>query len=181
MGDKNSSGMDRSAQYDRVLNRLRSNLEDAEYRSWDYLQSKIEEAVELELTAEEMSRDEMDLLNAYLKRDLKRLGYYAHETGEGIAAWLSFDLNILEQKVAQQLMDLADRTRIGIAELEQRLQHGEDQYAAGEIAAAGTFSCLICGEPMTLTRTSRIEPCYKCGSESFIRFSAPWEGGESEE
>jgi len=181
MSDKNSGGSDRSAQYDRVLSRLRNDLKNAENRSWDFLQEKIEEAVELELTAEEMTRDEMDLLSAYLKRDLKRLGYYAHETSEGIAAWLNFDLNILEQKVAQQLMDLADRTRIGIAELEQRLQHGEDQYAAGEIAAAGTLACLICGEKVTLTKTSRIEPCHKCGSEGFIRFSAPWSGEEGEE
>ena len=54
----NSSGKDRSAQYDRVLSRLRKDLESAEHRSWDYLQEKIEEAVELELAAEEMTRDE---------------------------------------------------------------------------------------------------------------------------
>ena len=179
MSDKNS-GQDRSAQYDRVLDRLRRDLESAEHRSWDYLQQKIEEAVELELTAEEMTRDEMDLLSAYLKRDLKKLGYYAHETGEGVAAWLNFDLNILETKVAQQLLDLADRTRIGIAELDQRLTHGEEQYSAGEVAAAGTFSCIICGDQLILTKTSRLEPCKKCGSEAFIRSVAPWSGEQSE-
>lgn len=174
----NSNSTDRSAQYDRVLSRLRTDLESAEHRSWDYLQLKIEEAVELELAAEEMTRDEMDLLSAYLKRDLKRLGYYAHETGEGIAAWLNFDLNILEQQLARQLMELADRTRIGIAELEQRLASGEDHYHAREIAAAGTFSCLVCGEKVTNTRTSRLSLCQKCGSDTFIRASAPWGSGE---
>ena len=174
MSNKDSSH-DRSAQYDRVLNRLRGELESAEHKSWDLMQQKIEEAVELELAAEEMTRDELDLLSAYLKRDLKRLGYYAHETGEGIAAWLNFDLNILEHKVSKQLMELADRTRIGIVELEQRLASGEDQYRAGEIAAAGTFACIICGDQMINAQTSRLEPCKKCGSEVFVRSFAPWE------
>ncbi|MBN1006437.1 zinc ribbon-containing protein [Amphritea pacifica] len=176
----NSSGKDRSAQYDRVLSRLRRELESAEHRSWEYLQEKIEEAVELELTAEEMTRDEMDLLSAYLKKDLKQLGYYAHETGEGVAAWLNFDLNALEQTVAQQLMDLADRTRIGITELEQRLAEGEDYYAAGDTALAGTFVCVDCGEQITNTHTAPLSACPKCGSETFTRLSAPWSGEQTE-
>ncbi len=181
MSDKKGTVPDRSAQYDRVLDRLRKSLADAEHTSWDYMQQRIEEAVELELTAEEMTRDEMDLLSAYLKRDLKQLGYYAHETGEGIAAWLNFDLDTLEQKIAQQLMDLADRTRIGITELELRLAQGEEHYAVGEIAAAGTLVCVQCGENLTLLQTSRLEPCSQCGSDSFVRLSAPWTGEEREE
>jgi predicted RNA-binding Zn-ribbon protein involved in translation (DUF1610 family) len=173
-GSKESRSKDRSAQYDRVLNRLRQDLESAEHWSWSYLQEKIEEAVELELAAEDMTRDEMDLLSAYLKRDLKQLGYYAHETGEGIAAWLNFDLDYLEQTIATQLMDLADKTRIGITELQQRLAEGDDQYTAGEIAAPGTFTCVACGESVVHTSTSRLEACPKCGSEVFTRQSAPW-------
>ena len=172
---------DRSKEYDRVLDRLRRELETAEHKSWDYLQEKIDEAVRLELTAEEMTRDEMDLLGAYLKRDLKKLGYYAHETGEGIAAWLNFDLNILEQKVAQQLMDLADKTRIGITELEQRLDQDEDHYAAGDVAAAGTFACTACGEKVTLMSTARLKPCANCRASLFVRDIAPWSGEQSEQ
>ncbi|WP_417223569.1 zinc ribbon-containing protein [Amphritea sp.] len=180
-GNKERRGKDSSAQYDRVLGRLRQELESAEHWSWDYLQQKIEEAVALELAAEDMTRDEMDLLSAYLKRDLKQLGYYAHETGEGIAAWLNFDLDALEQTVAAQLMDLADRTRIGITELEQRLAEGEDHYHAGDTAAAGSFTCVSCGESVVHTSTSRLEVCPKCGSETFTRQSAPWSSEESDQ
>lgn len=173
-GDKEGLSKDGSAQYDRVLRRLREELASAEEESWDFLQQKIEEAVELELAAEEMTRDEMDLLSAYLKRDLKKLGYYAHETGEGIAAWLNFDLDVLEQTIASELMGLADQTRIGITELQQRLAEGEEQYRAGEIAAAGTFVCTECGESVRQTHTQRLVACQKCGSETFTRQSAPW-------
>lgn len=185
MSDKKHSpeagSADRSREYDRVLDRLRRDLETAEHKSWDYLQEKIDEAVRLELTAEEMTRDEMDLLGAYLKRDLKQLGYYAHETGEGIAAWLNFDLNVLEQQVARQLMELADKTRIGIAELEQRLSQDENHYMAGDIAAAGTFACIACGASVTLTSTARLTPCGQCGSEQFVRDTAPWSGEQGEQ
>ncbi|MDO6565045.1 metalloendopeptidase [Amphritea sp. 1_MG-2023] len=173
-GDNEHDVKGLSEQYDRVLDRLRQDIASAEHWSWDYLQEKIEAAVALELAAEDMTRDEMDLLSAYLKRDLKQLGYYAHETGEGVAAWLNFDLDFLEQTVATQLMDLADRTRIGITELQQRLAEGDDQYAAGDIAAPGTFSCVACGESVVHTATSRLEACPQCGSETFTRQSAPW-------
>ncbi len=175
MSDKPKEKADYSDQYDRVMTRLRDQLETAEYQSWDFLQARIEEAVELELAAEEMTRDEMDLLAAYIKRDLKKLGFYAHETGEGIAAWLNFDLNVLEHQIGVQLMDLADRTRIGLAELEQRSLQ-DTLYLAGETAGAGTFRCLACGTDNRLTRASRLTSCLVCGGERFARHSAPWEG-----
>jgi hypothetical protein len=98
--------------YDRILDRLRGSLDDAGLTTWESLQARIREVVELEMAAEEMTRDELDLLSAYVERDLKSLGYYAHETGEGIAAWLHFDLNVLEQTLIKRLWDLADQTRV---------------------------------------------------------------------
>lgn len=177
--DKNSKksseqNRDLTSIYNRVLDRLSKTLESAEYRSWDYLQEKIEEAVELEQTAEEMTRDEMDLLTAYLKRDLKQLGYYAHETGEGIAAWLHFDLNVLESTVVEKLIALADQTRIGQERLREQLANADDEYMAGEIAAVGTFECLSCKHTMQLKKTSLIPQCEACSAEHFRRISDPW-------
>ncbi|BBB28475.1 zinc ribbon-containing protein [Neptunomonas japonica] len=165
---------DVSSLYNRVLDRLADTLESAEHRSWDYLQEKIEEAVELELTAEEMTRDEMDLLSAYVKRDLKQLGYYAHETGEGIAAWLHFDLNILESTLVKKLVALADQTRVEQERLREQLANENDEYMAGEIAAVGTFQCQKCKKQLQLRQTSLIQPCETCGSEHFKRISSPW-------
>lgn len=166
---------DVSGLYNRVLDRLTDTLESAEHRSWDYLQEKIEEAVELELTAEEMTRDEMDLLTAYLKRDLKQLGYYAHETGEGIAAWLHFDLNILESTLVEKLVALADQTRVGQERLREQLANEADEYMAGEIAAVGTFECQSCQQQVQLKKTSLIQACEACGAEHFRRVSSPWQ------
>lgn len=164
--------------YDRVLQRLTSVLDQAELRTWDYVQEKIEEAVEIELVAEEMTRDEIDLLTAYLKRDLKQLGYYAHETGEGLAAWLNFDLNVLEQSIVDNLLALADQTRIDQERLREQLANEEDDYLAGEIAAVGTFECKSCQAVVQLKQTSVLMPCANCGSEYFQRVSKPWESAK---
>ncbi|MGH1461643.1 MAG: zinc ribbon-containing protein [Neptuniibacter sp.] len=163
-----------SADYDRVLLRLTKDLKSTDSHSWDLLQEKIHDAVELELAAEEMTRDEMDLLKAYLFRDLKKLGYYAHETGEGIAAWLKFDLNALEQAFVEQLKHIADQTRIGHEELRERLDHDEDQYLSGELATVGTLECLNCGEQLSLQKTEKLDVCSKCQGKFFKRISSPW-------
>ncbi|WP_036230619.1 zinc ribbon-containing protein [Marinobacterium jannaschii] len=165
---------DMKAAFDRVMQRLRDNLKQAEYKSWDYLQDKIEEAVEVELTAEEMTRDEVGLLSAYVKRDLRRLGHYAHETGEGVAAFLKFDLNALEQRLAGLLTDLADRTRIEQETLREQLDHTEDQYIEGEVATAGTLECLECGASTVLMETEILRSCAQCGGRYFRRVSAEW-------
>ena len=163
-----------SADYDRVLLRLTKDLKNSDAPSWDVLQEKIHDAVELEMAAAEMTRDELDLLKAYLFRDLKKLGYYAHETGEGIAAWLKFDLNALEVNLVEQLKSIADQTRIGQEELRERLDHDEDQYLAGELATVGTLECLNCGDQVTLQKTEKLRECSSCQSKFFKRVSSPW-------
>lgn len=173
LSDQNKSKLG-SADYDRVLMRLSRDLKGNEARSWDLLQEKIHEAVELELAAEDMTRDEMDLLKAYLARDMKKLGGYAHDTGEGVAAWLNFDLTALEHTIVEQLKLIADQTRIGQEELREQLEHADDEYLAGELATVGTLECLSCGLQFSLYQTTVLESCAQCGQGYFKRVSKPW-------
>lgn len=157
------------AAYDRILDRLRRSLDEAGETTWESLQSRITEAIELEMAAEAMTRDEMDLLNAYIERDLKQIGYYAHEAGEGIAAWLNFDLNALETAVSNRLWDLADKTRVQHELLREQLSHDDQQYLAGEITLPGRLVCVNCGEHQLLIRSAAIEPCEECHGVIFER------------
>ncbi len=161
--------------YNRMLEKVYRSIENVEEKSWPYIKDKIEEAAELEVVAEEMTREELDLLKAYLKRDLSELGVFMHKTGEGVAAWLKFDLNALEHTFMQALMGVADRTRIEQTELQQRLEHGPEDYISGEIATVGTLRCLECGSLVTLTETQVLEPCHQCQSHYFHRDSRIWD------
>jgi len=162
------------AVYNRLLERVYLSLEGFEERSWPFIKEKIEEAAEIELAAKEMTQEELDLLQAYLKRDLQDLGYYAHKTGEGLASWLKFDLNILEQRFVEMLNGLADKTRVEQTELNQRLEHGPEDYIAGEVSGVGTLRCLECGSLLQLRQTAVIEPCHQCKSHYFHRDSQLW-------
>ncbi len=160
-----------TAAYERILERVYLSIENLEQQSWPLLEQKIKEAAEIELAAEDMTREEIDLLQAYLRRDLADLGFFVHKTGEGVAAWLNFDLNILEFKLGELLKGLADKTRLDHVYLEQRLSHGPEEYVAGEISTAGTLRCLNCGTLVTLEQTSVIEPCDECDARYFHRES----------
>jgi len=158
--------------YNRLLERVYLSIDQVETQSWPFIKQKIEEAAELELAAREMTQEELDLLQAYLRRDLREAGSVLHKTGEGIANWLNFDLQALEYTVVEQLFSLADKTRVDQTELQQRLDHGPEDYLAGELAAAGHLRCLECGALVKLAETSVIEPCHQCDSHYFHRDSA---------
>lgn len=155
--------------YNRLLERVYLSIEEVEAQSWPFIKQKIEEAAELELAAREMTRDELELLKAYLLRDLREAGTVLHKTGEGIAYWLNFDLRALEHAVVEQLFGLADKTRVDQTELQLRLDHGPEDYLAGEVAAAGQLRCLECGALVKLEQTSVIEPCHLCAGHYFHR------------
>lgn len=155
--------------YDRIVERVYRSVDSLEERSWPFIKERIDEAVELELVAREMTREELDLLGAYVRRDLSELGRIAHKTGEGIAALMKFDLNVLEQRVVEMFDLLADPSLVDQAELQQRLEQGAETYMAGEVAAAGTLNCLACGVVIHLAETRLLEPCHGCQGRYFHR------------
>ena len=155
--------------YNRLLERVYLSIDQVEAQSWPLLRKKIEEAAEVELAAEEMTREELGLLQAYLQRDLREAGSVLHKTGEGVANWLNFDLQALEYAVVEKLFGIADKTRTGQTELELKLDHGPQDYIAGEVAAAGQLRCLECGALIKLEQTSVIDPCHQCSNRFFHR------------
>lgn len=108
--------------YDSVLKHISNAVNESGVRSWDNLQDQIKQAVEMELTVEEMTQDELDLLATYLAKDIEQLGHYLHQAGAGIATWLNFDLEVLEQTIADQLKSVADQTRIQHEKLREQLE-----------------------------------------------------------
>ncbi len=160
--------------YRGILKRAVDAFHRLEERAWPALSEEIREAAEFEAEAEELARDEMRLLGQYVRRDLHRLWHYVAETGEGLAEWLRFDRELLEERVAEALSRVADPTQVEGQKLQRRLQEddSEEQYTAGEIACGGCFRCEQCGEEFQLLRVSRIESCRHCGNACFERISA---------
>lgn len=155
--------------YDRILDNLIHKLDDSGIKSWDFIEHQLQEAVATEQAAEELTKDEAQLLLAYLRRDIKSLGYTLHDVGASLAQWLKFDLSYLEKVVSERLLAVADRSRIDYELLREQLDHGEAEYMAGEVTVAGTLKCLNCGEEQQLHGTAEIAPCQQCQGLVFER------------
>ena len=135
------------------------------------IKKMVDEAIELEQAAEQMSSDEVHLLSVYVARDLKSLSHYLHMTGEGVAAWLNFDLDFLEQSSKEQFLSLADKTVIDHLLLAEKLDCSNWQYLSGEVCFYGTLRCLNCEATHQVTEIEVIQPCVHCQSDCFERVS----------
>ncbi|NWN91296.1 zinc ribbon-containing protein [Marinobacter adhaerens] len=161
--------------YDRMLEQVQSRLRTAQETTLEALEEEINEAIETEEEFREMTRDELSLLGAYLQRDLEHLMNFVDETGEGLAEWLQLDLSLLEQRLTERLLSVADQTLVDTLALRQKLEsHEAGQYIAGEVATAGMFQCLNCEHMLCLTSTSHLKPCEACGSQYYKRVTSRW-------
>ncbi len=165
--------------YDRMLERVEARLKQIPDATVQALEQEVANAVEFEYELKEMTREEADLLGAYLKRDLEHLLQFVEETGEGLAEWLQLDISLLEQQLADHLLSVADQTLVDTLTLQQKLDNKTaGHYIAGEIATAGMFNCLNCGHMRCLTATSQLEPCDACGSQYYERVTSRWPRSE---
>ncbi len=160
--------------YNRILERTERALAEFEINTWEGVQEEINRAVALEAELAELTRDELDLLRAYVERDLKDLRGYVRETRGGLADWLGLDLKLVEYRIRDLLLSIADKTLVEQVELDQKLHHEPGDYLAGEVACAGMLRCLSCGHMACLVETAVIEPCHRCGEHYFQRVTARW-------
>ena len=103
-----------------------------------------------------------------IKRDINDAAEYLMETSQEFSEWLMLDIDIIEQKVLELFLSVADKTRL---ELEQ-LSHPSCElrlYHAGEITGRGTLVCSHCGQQVQFQTTSKIPQCPNCQQSSLKR------------
>jgi len=153
--------------YNRMLERARHFLDEAEESARPGLKHAVERARQRAVELGELSREQSERVAAYLRRDLEEAGKYLATTGRGLREWLQFDLQYLERSFLDYLTAATDHTRVELAEFERRARAAE--YHCGEVAAPGTFHCQNCGQSMTLRETGHLPPCPKCHGRVFLR------------
>ncbi len=170
MSDQQNQGKQVSL-YQRLLARMEQLLESVEDRSWKAIQDRLEEAAKLELAAEDMTKDEIELLKAWVRRDIHSMATNAGSSREELKRWLQFDIELLEHRTADMLLSLADRSQLDMLELQHRLTLEDDVYVSGEVAAPGTFKCNECGHMHCMTEAGSIKPCHVCNNHYFVRIT----------
>ncbi|PIE42867.1 MAG: metalloendopeptidase [Gammaproteobacteria bacterium] len=164
--------------YDRIIHRVESAVADIENRTWETIKKEVDDAIEFEQGVAELTREEIDLLGAYVKRDLEGMMRFVSETRHGLAEWLKIDVALVEKKMKESLFSIADKTRVEQMELEHKTHHDHGIYVKGEIASPGMLQCSECGYMVCLTQTTMIEACHECDNHYFKRITARWPRAE---
>lgn len=155
--------------YNSMMHTIRDVLETADEESSDVpLQQALLKArdnvVELgELTAEEAAE-----VGEYIKRDINDAAEYLMESSAEFSDWLMLDIEVVERKVIDLFLSVADRTRVELEQLKE-LNRTNANYYTGEITGPGTLECTQCKTHSAYATTGIIYKCPNCGHNEFKR------------
>ncbi len=117
---------------------------------------------------QEITREDANKVADYVNRDLHEMGRYLHETGQELHDWFRFDVKLIEDRMLEKLISVADKTRLELAALQEQNREAS-RWQTGEITGPGTLICLQCGEQLHFKKTGYIPPCPKCHKTKFKR------------
>jgi hypothetical protein len=128
------------------------------------LSNALDKSAEVVQAANEMTKDEMALISAYVKSDLKAFAN-DYESSKSSPFYLT-----ITNSIWQGLLEITDRTKVEWVELFQDLEH-QGVYQAGEIIGLGVLVCEKCGHRTEYNHATEITPCLQCDHRSFTRQS----------
>ncbi|MFW7524896.1 zinc ribbon-containing protein [Vibrio ostreicida] len=112
--------------------------------------------------ANNLSKDEMALVSAYIKSDLKEFAESFEESKSS-----PFYVMVTDS-IWQGLLEITDRAKVEWVELFADLDH-QGLYQAGELIGLGVLVCDECGNKTQYNHPTEIIPCIKCGHKGFSR------------
>ncbi len=148
----------RKASYEEMIEDVVDNLK----HSPEELQHVLEKSGQVVEAANDMTKDEMALISAYVKSDLKEFAENYEESKSG-----PFYL-MIANSIWQGLLDITDKTKVEWVELFQDLEH-QSVYSSGEMIGLGILVCEQCGHKTEYNHPTTISPCTKCGHNTFSR------------
>jgi predicted RNA-binding Zn-ribbon protein involved in translation (DUF1610 family) len=170
MTDRNSTREKWLRAYDDMMVRVKTAIEEAEESTLPAIKGHIARARDTAVELEELTRDEAERIAYFLERDLEDAGRHLAESGHELGDWLRFDIGLIEDRLLEALLKVADHTRLDMLQFERDLREGPP-YNAGEITGPGTLECVSCGAVIRFHATGYIPACPSCGHTVFRRKS----------
>lgn len=159
--------------YNQMMSRVKDTIDSAEAHAMPTLQKAIDQAKQQAIHLGEISAEQADEISNYIKRDINDAAEYLMESSHEFSEWLMLDIDIIEQKVLELFLSVADKTRI---ELEQFSHPGcaianneKNIYKSGEITGPGSLVCINCKQMIQFNTTGTIPDCSKCKGTLFER------------
>jgi len=166
--------------YNQMMEEMRNAFEQADPSDMS-LQKALDLAKHQVVHLGEVSAEEAHEISEYIKRDINDAAEYMMDSSAEFYDWLMLDIEIIERKVMDLFLSVADHTRVELEQFkhEKRLpeqpkpdQTGVEQipvYKSGEITGPGTLICESCGKIKPFLSSDEITDCEKCGHNRFIR------------
>ncbi|OBT12880.1 hypothetical protein A9264_15755 [Vibrio sp. UCD-FRSSP16_10] len=142
--------------------KLLSNVVQTLKNSPDEINHVISNSEKVVEAANDMTKDELALISAYVKSDLQEFASSFEESKSG-----PFYL-MITNTVWQSLLDITDKTKVEWVEFFQDLDH-QGVYKVGELIGLGTLVCEKCGHKTQYNHPTEIISCAKCGHDEFTR------------
>jgi hypothetical protein len=161
--------------YNQMMSRVKDTIDSAEAHAIPTLQKAIDQAKRQAIHLGEVTLEEADEVGNYIKRDINDAAEYLVESTHEFSEWLMLDINIIEQKVLELFLSVADKTRIELEQFsrpECRLENTANTatvYKSGEITGPGSLICMDCKQMIQFNTTGTIPLCQQCNGTLFER------------
>jgi len=154
--------------YHRMLERIKNAVETTEKDTLPRLQDQIGAAKEKAVELGELTREEADKIGTYLRRDLTDAAEFLADTGKELRDWLSFDLDVIEDRLLRMFALMVDHTREELDRIAEQARESEALHT-GELTGLGTLACTGCGKQIHFHAPGHIPPCPACHGTRFTR------------
>jgi hypothetical protein len=154
--------------YEKMLERVGEGMDGASQRTVPALRHALERARATAVELGELTREEADRISSYLERDVKDAAEYLAETGDELATWFRFDLQLLEERLFELFARAADQTSLQLREWAEAARRAT-VYRTGEVTGQGSLACVQCGHELHFSRPGHIPPCPVCHGSEFKR------------
>lgn len=158
------------AAYETMLERAHDFIESAEEKTAPVIKDALLNASEKAVELGELTREEAQNISRYIERDVKDAAEFLVETGQDFRDWFRFDVELMEKRLFDMLLGVADQTSVQLRELATRAERAS-HYRTGEIVGPGALKCESCGEEIHFRKTGRIPPCPVCKGSDFRRLN----------
>ncbi len=156
--------------YNQMMAEMRNAFEQAEPADMS-LQKALNKAKHQAVHIGQVSVEEANEIGEYIKRDINDAAEYMMESSAEFYDWLLLDIELIERKVMELFLSVADHTRIELEQFKKDAAPSEQVpiYKTGEITGPGTLICESCGKAKPFLSSDEISDCTVCGNNRFIR------------
>ena len=164
------SGSHLISAYNQIMQEMRNAFEQTEPNDIS-LQKALDLAKHQAVHLGTVTAEEAYEIGEYIKRDVNDSAEFMMDSSAEFYDWLMLDIEIIERKVIDLFLSVADRTRIELEQFSKTKLPAEQipLYKSGEISGPGTLICESCGKAKPLFSSSEITDCERCGHNRFIR------------